>query len=925
MVGQRRFSWMPESQIPTPTRAGSHDRRDRPALQYALAAAAVAAAALVRLPFEPLLQGRAPYALFFLPILLTAWRGTVGPTLAAAGLSAATAWLFVVPRDEPGHAASLVLFLAASGAMAFLARAARRVHMQAEAALAAARRTRQAANLAVWEWDLRGTGGRSEGLPQLLGLDPADETPPTRQQFRSLIHPDDLPLVDAQTKKAVESGGQFRTEFRVHSPVLGERWLSSIGEVVRDPAGRALHLAAVTLDVTDRKRGEEVEARLAAIVASSEDAIIGKDLNGVVQSCNVAAERLFGHAAEELIGRPITVLIPPDRQEEERLILERLRNGERIEHYETVRLARDGRPIDVSLSISPIRDAAGRIVGASKIVRDVTERKRAAEALAAQREWFRVTLSSIGDAVIAADVEGRVTFMNSVAERLTAWPTSEAQGRPLAEVFHVISEDTRRRLKDPTAKVLETGKVQGLANHTVLVGRDGAEWPVDDSAAPILDDRGKVLGVVLVFHDVIERRRTEAALAEQRAQRERLHESERAARAEAERANRIKDDFVAMVSHELRTPLNAILGWTRLMAQSPDDLEIVRRGLEVVERNTNAQTQLVSDLLDVSRIVSGKLHLEVQDVDLASAVEDAIQTVQTAADARGVQIHRAIDTTLGSMAGDPARLQQAVWNLLSNAIKFSSPRGAVRVTLRRSGTQAEIAVADQGVGIRPEVLPFVFERFRQGEALTTRRFGGLGLGLTIVKQVVELHGGNVQAHSEGEGKGATFTLRFPIAAFGRRPDLRRDEGARTPVAAGGASLESIKVLVVEDEPDTRDLVRRLLEEHRAEVLTAGSAGEALEILASARPDILVSDIGLPEMDGYELMRRIRRLGADSGGRIPAVALTAFARSEDRTRALRAGYQTHLAKPIEPAELVAAVASFADLVASRQKTGPSDSA
>ncbi|HJZ73687.1 MAG TPA: PAS domain S-box protein [Vicinamibacterales bacterium] len=797
------------------------------------------------------------------------------------------------------------------------------------------------------------------------------------------------------------------------------------------------------------------QAYLAAIVESSDDAIIAKNLDGVIQSCNAAAERLFGYPADELIGRSIRVLIPADRQEEEDQILATIRRGERIDHFETVRLTKGGRPVDISLTVSPVRDATGAIVGVSKIARDITERKRAAAALAAQQEWFRVTLASIGDGIIATDAAGNVTYMNGVAETLTGWTNNEATGRPLADVFHVVNEHTRHRAQNPCALVIRSGHVVGLANHTLLISRDGTERPIADSAAPIQDEKGHTLGVVLVFRDFTAQRRAEAAIAEQRewfettlesigdgviatdvrghiifmnpvaeqltgwntgdarerpctdvfnivneqtrrtvdnpvtrvlregvvvglanhtlliaadgterpiddsgapirnrdgrivgavlvfrdvgerrrveaerdlaaAERERLLVAERAARAEAERANRLKDDFVAMVSHELRTPLNAILGWTDLLVRKRQDEAFATRALDIIARNTRLQSQLISDLLDISRIVSGKLRLEIQSVELASVVDAAIETVQHMADEKHITITRDLDQTRGPMAGDPARLQQVVWNLLSNAMKFTPRGGRVSIVLRRTRSRAEIVVADNGVGIREEFLPFVFNRFHQADASRARRFGGLGLGLSIVKNLVELHGGTVSAMSAGENRGATFTIALPLAV---PAELREGAFATRGSAialAEGLSLKMIRVLVVEDDPDAAEFVKNLLEMHGATVLIAASAREALTTIGRARPDILVSDIGLPEMDGYQLIEEIRRREAVDGGRIPAVALTAFARVEDGTRALLAGYQAHIAKPVESGALLATVASLTELVPAQRSDSGSNS-
>jgi PAS domain S-box-containing protein len=816
---------------------------------------------------------------------------------------------------------------------------------------------------------------------------------------------------------------------------------------VHGPSGAVIAASKIVRDITEQKRARQRQAYLAAIVESSEDAILAKDLNGIIQSCNASAERVFGYASSELVGRSVRIMIPPERQAEEDEILARVRAGERLDHFETVRVAKDGRRIEISLSASPIRDESGAIIGVSKIVRDISEQKRLARELAAQQEWFRVTLGSIGDAVIASDPDGRVTYMNSAAQTLTGWTVADASGRALADVFHIMNEKTRLTVENPAALVMRSGHIVGLANHTVLIDRDGTEHPIADSAAPIHDATGRIMGVVLVFRDITEDRRAEEAIAEQREwfettlesigdaviatdvqgrvefmnpiaehltgwrlsdasgrncdevfrivnedsrrttenpvtrvlaegtivglanhtvliaadgterpiddsgapirsregrivgvvlvfrdvserrraelhrrdaalERERLLDAERAARMAAERANRVKDEFVAMVSHELRTPLNAILGWTQLITKAGASQDVLDRGLGVIVRNTRFQAQLISDLLDVSRIVSGKLRLDFVQVDLTAVSTDAIDAIQKEADEKGVAIECQFDADVGPIAGDPARLQQIVWNLLSNAIKFTPKGGTIAVRLRRTNSDAEMTVTDSGVGIKPDFLPHIFDRFQQADQSITRRFGGLGIGLSIVKHLVELHGGSIRAESKGDGAGSTFTIVLPSGTLRDTPEF--PVAANTHETQPPTSLNGIRVFVVEDEPDTRDFVERFLKTYGADVVSAGTAKEALAALPGSRADVLVSDIGLPEMDGYDLMQQVRRMEASHGGAIPAIALTAYARTEDRMRAFRAGYQAHLAKPVEPVELVATIASFAELIDAQRR-------
>ncbi len=401
--------------------------------------------------------------------------------------------------------------------------------------------------------------------------------------------------------------------------------------------------------------------------------------------------------------------------------------------------------------------------------------------------------------------------------------------------------------------------------------------------------------------EVGERRRAEEY-------REALLVSERAARADAERATRLKDEFVATLSHELRTPLNAIVGWASILRADPHTASVAQ-GMEVIERNAKAQAQMVEDLLDMSRIVSGKLRIDLQLLEPAAVIKAAVASIRPAAEAKGIDLRAAIGAT-GTVNSDASRLQQIVWNLLTNAIKFTPRGGSVRVGLHQIESQVEISVSDSGQGIRSEFLPYVFDRFRQADASTTRRHGGLGLGLSIVKSLVDMHRGEVRVRSAGEAQGATFTVRLPLVATqtiggvpvsSPEPPRRHDE----------PRLSGLRILIVDDEPDASALARRVLEERGAQVVTVASAREALAVVSSdLTPSVVVSDIGMPDQDGYDLIRKVRALPGGAG-RIPAVALTALARGEDRRRALMAGYQVHVSKPVDPAELVSVIADLVE--------------
>jgi PAS domain S-box-containing protein len=521
--------------------------------------------------------------------------------------------------------------------------------------------------------------------------------------------------------------------------------------------GRFDHIRSFTRDDTDRRRADETQERLAAIVDSSNDAVISKDLNGMIQTWNPAAERLFGYTAQEAIGRPITMLIPREALREEAEILARIQMGVRIAHYETVRIRKDGRPIDVSLAISPVRDGAGRIIGASKIARDIT-----------------------------------------------AWKQAEQE-------------------------------------------------------------------------------------------RERLLAQEQEARTEAVAANRAKDDFLATLSHELRTPLNAILGWTHVLATARHDQELVGRALDTIGRNARQQARLIEDLLDLSSIRGGKLRLDLRPVDLVAVLAAAIETIRPAAEEKGLEIQSSFEPLVEPVNGDQARLQQIFWNILANAVKFTPRRGRLDIRLEQDGQEAVISITDTGMGMRPETLAVIFERFRQADSSVTRTYGGLGLGLAIVRELVEMHQGTVAATSPGEGGGTTLRVRLPTMQVRQS---RRSAGTASPPQP--SRCDGLHTVLVDDDGDGRELLAHFLRRCGARVTAVDSVEAALAAMAEDRPDVLVSDLAMPGVDGYELIRRVRALPGGNG--IAAVALTAHATGGVRLHALQAGFDLYLVKPVDPAEL-----------------------
>jgi PAS domain S-box-containing protein len=1049
---------------------------------------------------------------------------TVIPLEAAGGVIGKFMLYYAEPHQPTADDLQLACLIATQVAFAVERT---RAQLAARASEERLRFALHAADMGTWDWDLRtNTILWSENVETIHGLPPGTFDG-TFESYTREIHPDDRARVLDALKGAVAREAPYEVEYRIVRPDGRVQWVAGKGRVERGADGRPFLMTGVCMNVTSRKEAElaRVEAleqssraseRLAAIVESSADVIVSKDLNGMIMSWNRGAERMFGYTAAEAIGRSIKIIIPADRLAEEDMVLAHIRAGKPVE-METVRQHKDGSRIDISLMVSPLRDGHGRIVGASKIARDIRARKRdeaeraelhrrlttlvAASATlldSPQTESVREATISLARQLLVADAyavwasdpqhawrivksEGiSSTFAQRVIDAYRGQPAtpaaifheplaiSEVSAQPMVQeqlkayaeegiasmlvcpmrlgtersgtlVFyyrtpraftdvdkqtaqalaniaaaaittvdlyehqqrlgnatesarrqaafladatsilsrsldyeqtlaavarlavpefadwctvHVIgrtgqleqlavahvdmdrAEDVRRLQErypaDPNAPdgvhaVVRTGKPVMMAmiprERIVAAARDAEHLRLLDTLAPcsymcvpLISSSGTIGALTLLYAESGRHYATsDLGFAQNVAARAALAIDNAFSYRRAYDANRLKDEFLTTLSHELRTPLNAILGYAQMLGMRLLNADRQSKAVTVLTRNAESLRQIIDDMLDVSRITSGKLRLNVQSVELEDILRNAVGSVQPAADAKGVALGIVAEPQVAAVWGDPDRLQQIVWNLLSNAVKFTPRGGRIEIRLQSADGAVEIIVKDDGQGIDAAFLPHIFERFRQADSRFSREHGGLGLGLSIVHELVELHGGTVTAASDGLGTGATFTVRLPTVLATVRGSIP-EEKVHVVTSAGTITmlpdrLAGARLLAVDDEEDALGLLRVILESAGAEVTTAGSAQRALELLNHANYDALIADIGMPRMDGLELIRSIRRTLPSPANRLPAAALTAYARSEDRVSALASGFQLHIAKPVNPSELVTAVATL----------------
>jgi PAS domain S-box-containing protein len=792
---------------------------------------------------------------------------------------------------------------------------------------------------------------------QIVGY-PRDEVVGLR--VHDLTHPDDVAVTTKLVAEGAATGREYRMEKRYVRRDGSVVWVAVNASIIRGEAGQPQSIMGVVIDVSDRRLAE------AAVREGEERLRLGLDAgNTGTWDWDIASGRVtWSDRVYEFHGVPkgefagsvgdfARLVHPEDQERVQAAIRHSVETGSpygvefRVVH-------RDGAVRWLTTNGRVYYDDAGRPVRMLGATSDVTARKEAEaerDRLLDSERGARSeaeTLVRVGRALSGElDLHKLVQAATDAAIDLTGaafgaffYTVPDPQGGHLTlytisgvprEEFSKFPMPRATDLFGPTLRgeaVVRSDDITADPRYGHSAPHHGmpeGHLPVRSYlAVPVRSRSGEVLGAMFLGHPeparfsdrharLVDGVVTQAAVAIDNA---RLYDRERVARTEAECQSRMKDEFLATLSHELRTPLNAILGWSQILAGGSRNAEDLAEGLRVIERNARAQNQIIADLLEMSRIIAGKVRLDVQRVPLTPVIEAAVDTVRHAAEAKGVRLQVVLDSHAGPVSGDPARLQQIFWNLLSNAVRHSHRGGRVQVLLERVNSHLEVSVIDEGEGIDASFISAVFDRFRQADSSTTRRHGGLGLGLSIVKQLVELHGGAVRAKSPGPGKGATFIVTLPLTPIHAEPepDVERRHPHAAPDRTVGddacIKLGGVRVLVVDDEPDARALVKRLLEDCDAEVTTAGSAAEALEALRRDRPHVLLSDIGMPGEDGYSLIRRVRALAPAEGGDVPAVALTAYARSEDRTRALRAGFIGHVAKPVEPAELLATVAAVA---------------
>ena len=864
---------------------------------YALAVVVLAAAVLLRLLLDPWMRDALPLVTLFGAVAAAVWVGGIGPAVTVAILGyLACDYLFIEPRG----AIRFTSVASVLGALAYLftcalivafGEAMRRAQLRASQRQEVLRVTLGSIGDAVITTDTDGHVTYMNRVAESL-------TMWTRAEAIGRPLTTVLPIINEETRRPVDNPAARALAEGVvvglaNHTLLVRRDGSEIpiddsAAPIRDERGGVSGCVLIFRDVSAQRRIQREKAQqlhtarlLAAIVESSDDAIISKGLDGIIQSWNAAAERLFGHRAEAAIGRHISLVIPPERLAEEDHIIASLKAGQRIEHFETERMRADGGRLLVALTISPIKDQAGNVVGASKIVRDIAARKQAE----ADREKFVTLVENSTDFIAMCDLEGVPFFVNRAGLAMVGLDDLEAARRvPVASFF--FPEDQQRVMHEFFPSVLATGhgEIEVRFRHF----KTGAALWMSYKVVTLPGADGRPIGFATVSQDVTERKR--------------LADDLRSLAADLSEADRRKNEFLAMLAHELRNPLAPISHAARALRLGSGDAETLRSASALLERQVGQLARLVDDLLDISRITRGKIDLKKVNVELAAVVDQAIEAVRPLYQSMKHELTVTLPPQPVRLHADPARLAQIISNLLNNAAKFTDEGGHVRLTVEQEGDDAVVRVSDKGIGIAAEHLPGLFEMFAQVDTSLERSRGGLGIGLTLVKTLVEMHGGTVAAHSDGPGRGSTFVVRLPVLSAATEAAA----ATAAPVAVEPLPHVRHRILIVDDSEDGAESLARLLEFGGHDTFQAHDGFAGIEAAERLRPDVVLLDIGLPRLNGYEVCSRIRQ--EPWGKSMVLVAVTGWGQDEDRQRSKQAGFDAHLVKPVDFETLLKLVAS-----------------
>lgn len=867
-------------------------------LRYVMAATVVAIAWLVRESLTPTLGETAlPFITFFPAVAAAAWYGGFGPGLFAIVLSALWVdWAFFEPLHtlHPANLQAYIAFTVAAGLILAAIATLHRTRAERDRTSDTLLTTLRSIGDGVIVTDPLGmVTFLNDEAERLTGWTTADaKGRPLGEVFR-VVNEDTNEPTSSPVDKVLRDGTVVA--LANHSVLVardGSRIpIDDSAAPITGPGQPLEGVVLVFRNVAAQRAADAARARLAAIVESSGDAIVSKSTDGIVQTWNEAAERLFGYRAEEMIGRSIMTIIPPHRVHEEQMILARLRSGQGSELIETERRTRDGRLIPVSVRVSPIHDKEGRIIGASKTARDLSPLVAIRDALTREKELLATTLTSIGDAVIITNAAGDVTFLNPVAEKLTGWKSEDASGHPLTRVFQIINETSRAPVDNPALRAIRDGSIVGLANHTLLIHRDGSECAIDDSAAPIRNGQGEIVGAVLVFRDVSVRRKAERDMRE---------------------ADQRKNEFLATLAHELRNPLAPIKNSISLLQLKGPPVNELVEARAIISRQVDQMSRLLDDLLDVSRLDRQKLHIRKEPVSLGAVMASAMEIARPEIEVRNHQVtmHVPDDVVVNA---DPMRLSQVFANLLNNAAKYTDDGGQIRVTAVHDDGRVVVSVKDNGIGILPDALPRLFEMFTQIHGSNERPQAGVGIGLSLSQGLVELHGGRITAQSEGPGKGSEFTVSLPTLDGTAALQHPRDPA---PVRVDAPSR---KILIADDVRDNADTLAALLRAHGHAVEVAYDGAHAVALGERFHPDVGLFDLAMPVLSGFDACREIR--SRPWGQSVYMIAQTGWGMEDDRQRSRKAGFDHHMLKPVDSTVLLRLLANLPR----RSQTETADSA